>query len=497
MSQATVDKQNVTSEILQSTQWTRDALPYTDEFETFYSKYVSQTGEKLTRHKFWRMLSNAAKRGGWKGKRRGEPAPDLTLQQCDVLRLLAVGKLGSRDSLAYTSDLDEIRRQFNAATGLSLTQRQVWRTLCNLGKKSHKPDVEALLIQAVDSLILGIEHFNRPSERGRLASVLIMLDHAAEMLLKAALLDRGSDIRNPKSGFAHSIEFCLNRATDDGQIKFLSADERRTLQVLNGLRDQAQHYLVAVSEQILYTVAQGTVTLFAELLAKLFGRPLCDHLPKRVLPISVNPPRDIQVLMDDEFTQLKELLKDGTIDRTASEPRLRSLLAIDRALNLEATQVSDDELKAVAESIQKTSDWERVFKGIAQVKLTTDGSGVDVAIHLTKKDGIPVRIATDGDDPQAVIAVRKVNDTDFYCYSTRVLAKKICLTVPKTGALIKHLGIQENPDCFKKITIGKSQFKMYSGNALAELKAALPDVDMDDVWRTCRPTPKKPDRERL
>lgn len=492
MSQATVSSQSVTREILHSTEWTRDALPYTDDFDKLYNGYVSQTGEKLTKHKFWRMLSNAAKRGGWKGKRRGEPAPDLTLQQCDVLRALAAGKLGSRDSLAYTTDLDEIRRQFNEATRLSLTERQVWRSLCNLGKKSHKPDVEALLVQAVDSLILGIEHFNRPSERGRAASVLIMLDHATESLLKAALLERGGDIRNPKTGFAHSIEFCLNKGTDDAQVKFLSDDERRTFQVLNALRDQAQHYLVDVSEQILYTVAQGTVTLFAELFARLFGHNLCDQLPKRVLPISVNPPRDVQVLMDDEYTQLKELLKGGTSDQTASEPRVRSLLAIDRALNRQASQVSDEELTAVTEAVQKTDNWEDVFKGIAQIKLTTDGAGVDVAIYLTKRDGIPVRVAADGEDPQAVVAIRKINDTDFYCYSTKALAKKLGLTVPKTGALIKYLDLQSNAEYFKIITIDRSQFKRYSGNALAKLKRALPDVDMDDVWRRCRPRTRKP-----
>ena len=125
---------------------------------------------------------------------------------------------------------------------------------------------------------------------------------ARQMLLKAALLERSGDIRNPTNGFTHSIEYCLNKATNDGEIKFLSGDERQTFQVLNGLRDQAQHYLVDVSEQILYTVSQGAVTLFADLLPRLFGIPLCSRLPKRVLPISVNPPQDIHILMDDEFT---------------------------------------------------------------------------------------------------------------------------------------------------------------------------------------------------
>jgi hypothetical protein len=469
--------------LLDSTEMTRDALPYTSEFDRLYSEHAQASGEKLTKQQFWRKISNAAKRGGWKGKSRGESPPVLTLQQCDVLRSLAAGKLGSRDCLAYSNELDEILRRCNSATGLQLTQYQVWRLLCNLGKRSHKPDVQSLLNQALDSFTLGVEHFNRPSQCGRIASVLLMLDHSVEMLVKAAILDRGGDIRNSKNGFAHSLEYCLNKAANDAQVRFLSDDERRTFQVLNSLRDQAQHYIVDVSEQILYMVAQSTVTLFAELLPRLFGKCLTNHLPKRVLPISINPPQSMQVLMDDEFSQLKELLVSGS-SSTTIEPKLRSLLAIDRAINLQSTQAADEELLAAVETIRRTEKWEDIFKGIAQVNLSAAGVGVDVAIHITKKHGMPVRVAKDGENPQAVIAVRRINETEFYCFSTKTLAKEIGLSFPKTVALIRYLRLQDDSLCFKQIVIGRSSFKMYSGNALSRMKNALPDVDIDEVWRT-------------
>ena len=69
-------------------------------------------------------------------------------------------------------------------------------------------------------------------------------------------------------------------------------------------------------------------------------------------------------------------------------------------------------------TIRNSHQWEDVFKSIAQVKLTADGTGFDVALHITKKDGMPVRFASVGNDPQAIIAVRKINDTDFYCFIT-------------------------------------------------------------------------------
>ena len=57
-----------------------------------------------------------------------------------------------------------------------------------------KGEARLLLEKACDSLLLGIEKFNCPFERGRLTSVLISLDHAFEMLLKASILHRGSRI---------------------------------------------------------------------------------------------------------------------------------------------------------------------------------------------------------------------------------------------------------------------------------------------------------------
>lgn len=492
MAATTIGPRDTIRQLMESTEFTRDALPYTDEFERLHADYLAAAGVAITRHELWRLLSNTAKRGGWKGKQRGEPAPELTPQQSDTLRSLIAGQLGSRDRLAYTSELTDIQQRFNTATGLSLTERETWRAIGNIGKKSHRPDVDVMLAQSIDSLILGIEHFNRPSDRGRQASVLIMLDHAGEILLKAALLQRGSDIHNPKTGYAHSFDFCLNKATDEAPIKFLSDDERRTLRTLNSLRDQAQHYLVDVSEQMLYMVAQSTVTLFAALLSRVFGQLLCDHLPDRVLPISVNPPRDIHVLMDEEFSQLKAMLAQVNPNDFIAQPRLRSLITMDRALRSEEVHIPDAELEAVAKDILAQAKWRDVFKGLSQVELSTDGTGVKVALYITKRDGLPMHVAHDGELAQGTIAIRRVNDTDHYCYSTTRLATKVGLTPPKTLAMIRHLKLQADPDCFKEIRIGKSLFKMYSPITIDRIRDALPDTDMAQVWRDCRPGRRKP-----
>src|SRR5262249_8774183 len=156
--------------------YSRDALPYTPEFERLYTGFVTAVPGS-TRHFFWRLLSNAGKRGGWKGRRRGEPAPLLTPQQADLLRRVVAGRLGSRDGLPYSEAFGRLRTAFNHDAGLGLSERQFWRALSNIGKHPLRPDVAGLLDQSFDSLAGAVDAFNGSSERGRRAAVLLGLAH--------------------------------------------------------------------------------------------------------------------------------------------------------------------------------------------------------------------------------------------------------------------------------------------------------------------------------
>jgi hypothetical protein len=47
--------------------------------------------------------------------------------------------------------------------------------------------------------------------------------------------------------------------------------------------------------------------------------------------------------------------------------------------------------------------------------------------------------------------------------------------------------LQESEHYFKEIVIGKSKHKRYSPKALDSIKSALPEVDMEEVWRVHGP----------
>jgi hypothetical protein len=85
-----------------------------------------------------------------------------------------------------------------------------------------KKEAKLLLDKSVDSLILSIEMFNRPSDRGRIHSVLILLDHAFEVMLKAAIMHRGGKIREWRAKQTIGFDAAVRKAMSDA---FLSCSD--------------------------------------------------------------------------------------------------------------------------------------------------------------------------------------------------------------------------------------------------------------------------------
>ena len=74
-----------------------------------------------------------------------------------------------------------------------------------------KKEARLLLEKAIDSLILSIEYFNRPWDKGRIETVLILLDHSFELLLKAAILHKGGKIRKKRENQTIVMSFIKSR----------------------------------------------------------------------------------------------------------------------------------------------------------------------------------------------------------------------------------------------------------------------------------------------
>lgn len=346
-----------------------------------------------------------------------------------------------------------------------------------------KREVKLLRQKALDSILLSIEHFNRPFDRGRVHSVLIYLDHAFEMLLKAAILHKGGKIRKRRAKQTIGFDACVTEGFNNPEVRFLKNEQVVSLQTINALRDAAQHYLIDVPEQQLYLHAQTGVTLFADLLEKVFGEKLMNYVPNRVLPVSTSPPTDLGVLLEDELRTIKRLFRPGGRRRIEARSRLRALAVVEAATQGEKVQPSDNELDRVLRRILADEPTDQIFPGFASLALSTDGEGIPFNIRLTKKEGVPVHLVPEGTAGAEVIAVKKVNETGFYSLSHHQVAEQVGLSQPKATAVIRYLKIKENGECFRCFQFGKTKINRYSTKAVEKIKAALPQLDMAAVWK--------------
>lgn len=345
-----------------------------------------------------------------------------------------------------------------------------------------KKEVRQLRERAINSLVLSIDHFNRPWDRGRTEAVFILLDHSFEMLLKAAIRHRSGKIRKPREKKTIGFEACVRKSLTDGNLKFLTDEQVLTLQTINGLRDAAQHYLVDVSEHQLYFYAQAGVTLFRDIHDDVFEMRLLLELPERVLPISTTALKDLSALFDKEVEEIKGLLVPGTRKKMDAVAKTRSLAVLESAVNGDYEQPSDRELEKVCRRLADGEKWSSVFPGVASINIVEELDGPTLSLRLTKNEGTPVQVLNEGEGAGAVVALRRVNELDIYNLGANQLAQKMGLTPPKSRAVVDYLGLREEPNFFKEFTIGRVTHGRYSPRAIDKIKEVLQTESIDDIW---------------
>lgn len=345
-----------------------------------------------------------------------------------------------------------------------------------------RKEAKHLYQKAIDSLTLSIELFNRPNDCGRIHGVLIFMDHSFEMLLKASIIHKGGKIKDKGAKETFGFSSCLRKGLSDNTIKFLSDTDVLTLQTINGLRDAAQHYTLEMSEQYLYFQAQAGLTLFRDIAKKVFSIDLKTQLPVRVLPLSTTPPMDIQAFFSNEVQEIKKLLAPKSRKKLEATEKLRALAIMENAIQGNESQPSDTELKDLAKRLSKATNWGQLFPSVSTLSFTQNGYGPSLDLRITKSEGVPVTIVPEGTPGAGVVAIKRVNELDFYNLGRDLLANKLGLTGPKTTAAIKYFNLKEDIECFKRIQIGKTNFDRYSQKAIEKIKEGLKTKSIDEIW---------------
>ena len=341
--------------------------------------------------------------------------------------------------------------------------------------------------RAINSMRLAVEHFNRPYPEGRQEAVLHFLLHAHEMLAKSILLNRRRQIQDRRESKSISFTRCLNLLDGSGE-KVVDDAQKLSLTALSNLRDAAQHSVVELSEQELYLQTQTSVTVFDELLGDEFGGGLADHFPSRVLPVSTEPPDSIELLVDREISQIKNLLEPGRRQSAAAKAKLRSLLALDLAAADEPRPPTPLEVDRAARRLKQGRPWRDVLPNVATLALDASGSGQTFAVKITKAKAAPgVRFAETEDEAESAAIIREVDLSSRYPFTITQLAKHVGISLPRMIAVVWKLDLKGDPTLFHEFRYGKASYsRQYSHKALERLREAMINADLDAIWEEHR-----------
>lgn len=340
--------------------------------------------------------------------------------------------------------------------------------------------------KALASFSHAVAAFNAPQPNGgRVTIVLMSTQHAFEMLLKAALVQQRVEVFDHQDQTSIGFEKCVNLSSEKLRV---SPEEAGTLRAICALRDAEQHWYCVVSEGILYTHMRAAVTLFDELLQRAFNERLANHLPERVLPISTQPPRDLQTLIDEEYSQIRQLLQPGKRHGAEARGRIRTLVGL-QAHAVEDLRVSERDVDRAERGIRGGTARQELLPNLATVGTEVSGQGINVTVHFTKTAGAPVRWAAEG---EAAAAVKTEDLWKKYHWSRSKLADKLGLSWPHAAALRWKLGIDADDDYHKQWTRGKTVIDGYSDNAYRRMKRALetPDFSSDAIYQEYLKRPK-------
>ncbi|MBY6266609.1 hypothetical protein EI613_32720 (plasmid) [Azospirillum sp. 412522] len=338
-------------------------------------------------------------------------------------------------------------------------------------------DARTLKLKAIASLRTAMTGFNSFGEDGRVTTVLLHLQHASEMLLKAALVQKRVQVFDREKQVSFGFEKCINLGKMHCGV---TEDEAGILKAVDAMRDAAQHWFVYVAEDILYLHTRALVTAFDTILKRSLDDDLSSHLPTRVLPVSTMPAGDFDYLIDREYRLVADLLAPGRRAQDEARGRIRAMLAMESHV-ADHVEVSERDIERVVKAIKGGKAVADVFPRLMALRATATGVGPTVKIKIEKKVGAPVRIIA-SDDPEEAGAVREIDLRKRFHMSAKDLAARSELTPPKANAVRQWCGIDRDAQCCHVFQHGSMKFPCYSDHALTKMRQAIGDHGIDAIW---------------
>ncbi|MBT2551902.1 hypothetical protein [Arthrobacter sp. ISL-5] len=340
--------------------------------------------------------------------------------------------------------------------------------------------------KSLSSLRTAVAGFNSLDNDGRTTAVLLNLQHAFEMLLKASLDSAKVTVFDKRSEKSISFEAAIRKCQETPGIK-VSDGDAGTMRVIDAWRDAEQHWYATVDEGLLYLHVRAAITLYDDLLDKVFGERLGDHLPARVLPISAEPPQDFQLLVDREYARIAELLHPKRRGRGEAHSRIRALLAMESHTDPDAAEIREADVRRVERGVKSGKPRAQVFPKLSTVGSSVSGEGLTVEVKLVKTGGLPMTYVSADSDVEPS-AIRTVDLEKKFHMGPYDLADKAGVDRSKATAVRRHFNLDANDDVHShRFVFGSQKHMRYSDNALKKMKDAKESLYLDDIWNAHRP----------
>lgn len=214
---------------------------------------------------------------------------------------------------------------------------------------------------------------------------------------------------------------------------------------------------------------------------RAFVQRLIDIIPERVLPISTRPPKDLQILINSELSQIDNLLFPGRKGIQAAV-QLRPILALAIATRDDLSRVTEKEIRKAIQRRRKGEEWIVIFPEVAQLKLETKGEGIPIYFRIKKDANAAVRIAKNGEPVEGTVIKQEYDWFDKYNLSVSNIAKHLGLSVPKTRAYMFEIDVWSDPEMYGEKRINSICFKRYTKKALDALKKITAQMTIEKVW---------------
>lgn len=261
--------------ILRTTTANRDALPYTDAFDSLYGKFKIEIGQSISRHNVWLEILRVCKKGGQKGKVSGISPPVISNPQQTILWDV-VKKISNCDNLPYSTDFINLYDTFKKRAGLELSKHEFWRLVSKYRKGIIKDEMNLHLEKSKESACLAVEVYNKALVKFRSAAYIVLMNIAWTSLCHAIFLKRGVKPFYKDDLGKYIIIDSDKKAWELGKCLEeyyggIHSPIRNNLEFFIGLRNKIEHRSMPELDMNIFGQCQAMLFNFETMLSQEFG----------------------------------------------------------------------------------------------------------------------------------------------------------------------------------------------------------------------------------